>query len=112
MTVAALKGYLEYSRPPAVSSVYELAIRYRVAEDTVRAALKANGYVYSHEASQWERQETQLDRIERKLDELNNLLTHNPTSPDYTGYSISSPVASSAVLPTGSSEQPEEVVPS
>ena len=74
MTVASLKAHLEINRPPMIQSCYELAGRYRVAEDTARSALQANGYVFDPDTSNWVRQETQLDRIERMLTSIHTAL--------------------------------------
>lgn len=57
-----------------IQSCYELAGRYRVAEDTARSALQANGYVFDPDTSNWVRQETQLDRIERMLTSIHTAL--------------------------------------
>lgn len=82
MTASSLKAHLEVNRPPVVASCYELAGRYRVAEDTARNALKANGYVYDEDSRAWVRRETQLDRIERMLINLHTVLELAPVSND------------------------------
>ena len=68
MTVRDMKMYLDTRRPPILDCAYGLAHKYRITETTARACLTENGYVLTE--NRWIRHQTQLDRVEEKLDTL------------------------------------------
>lgn len=84
MSLPALTAYLSLQEPGhTIDSAYALEQKYRLAAQTVISQLHAHHYTHtpipspSNEASLrtvvrtvWIKQETQLDRIERKLDQL------------------------------------------
>lgn len=83
MSLPALTAYLSLQNPGhAIDSAYQLHLEYRLAEATVVSQLQAHGYKRvttftptpppsrPKPRTQWVKQETQLDRIERKLDQL------------------------------------------
>lgn len=75
MTVKDMRTYLDIKRPPVVDSAYGMADKYRISEVTARSCLRESGYYLEENATpgngrRWVRQETQLDRIERLLEQL------------------------------------------
>ena len=71
MTQRSLTTYLD-QKPPGytIDSAYELAERFRLAEQTARTTLAACGFLL--EEGRWVKQVTQLDRIEQALAALIN----------------------------------------
>lgn len=76
MSLAALDATLRLAKPGhTYDSAYSLSQQYRISQTTAVRLLEANGYAKVHQANQanqarfrWVKQETQLDRVERKLD--------------------------------------------
>lgn len=78
MSLAALDATLRLAKPGhTYDSAYSLSQQYRISQTTAVRLLEANGYTKVHQANQanqaqarfrWVKQETQLDRVERKLD--------------------------------------------
>lgn len=85
MSLAALDATLRLAKPGhTYDSAYSLSQQYRLSESTVVRLLTGNGYAKVHQANQtnqaqarfrWIKQETQLDRVERKLDLIIQALT-------------------------------------
>lgn len=74
MSLPALTAYLSLQEPGhIIDSAYALEQKYRLAAQTVISQLHAHHYTHIPNASLrnvWVKQETQLDRIERKLNQL------------------------------------------
>ena len=80
MSLAALDATLRLAKPGhTYDSAYSLSQQYRISQTTAVRLLEANGYIkVSYPPPQtpqtpqtkfrWVKQETQLDRVERKLD--------------------------------------------
>ena len=83
MSLAALDATLRLAKPGhTYDSAYSLSQQYRISQTTAVRLLEANGYIkvsypppqanQANQANQarfrWVKQETQLDRVERKLD--------------------------------------------
>lgn len=68
MSVVSAKAYLQGStRPPRVTSASEFGNHHRISTRTAIDVLRAAGYVWYEEQGYWQYEESQMDRIERKL---------------------------------------------
>lgn len=86
MSLQALTAYLSLQPPGhTIDSAYQLHREYRLSEATVKVQLQSHGYIRikiplsrtdgeNPSRSQWVKQETQLDRIEKLLLNINVLL--------------------------------------